>query len=417
MQRRTRLIIGGGAVVAALAIVGTIRSAESSKQPEDVGPLSPMDGPIVDNPAPDPERPAFVLSREPVLTVGKLREDIDNELWQVRDAVLTPDGGMAVINPSYEVRLFDSTGRSVRLIAGKGEGPGEVQSANGLARLRGDSLAVWDVRLRRLTTFDAAGRVARTTRVPPGRVICCLADGAMLATEFHSVFPPPPVRQRLGWLLVGNDGGAAEPRHVLTLDHSDPSIAVGSIRHGGAYTMLPPFARAALLATAGDDIIYGYNARYEFLVYSRDGELRRVVRAGHVPQPVRAEHIARARKDFIPGPDWSPRRPREEVARLAREFARTFDGLDHPATMPAWGRLLGDVDGTVWVRNYLPPGDTVPEYWARFDSTGRLLGTLHIPHGTRVVRFDRGHIILREQIDADGFVALRVHRIDPAPKE
>ncbi len=46
-----------------------------------------------------------------------------------------------------------------------GEGPGESRSIVRIARLAGDSILVLDDRLKRLSVFDAAGRLAGTIRL------------------------------------------------------------------------------------------------------------------------------------------------------------------------------------------------------------------------------------------------------------
>src|SRR5262249_6049194 len=56
----------------------------------------------------------------------------------------------------------DTAARFVHATGRKGKGPGEFQLPNRIARIHGDSLAVWDGTQQRLTVFDSAGRLGRT---------------------------------------------------------------------------------------------------------------------------------------------------------------------------------------------------------------------------------------------------------------
>jgi len=86
-------------------------------------------------------------------------------------------------------------------------------------------------------------------------------------------------------------------------------------------------------------------------------------------------------------------------------------------THPAFSTMLVERDGTVWIRGYEPrvPTTGAPPLggsWARFDPSGKLLGTLRIPEGSDVIRFTRGHAILSKR-DADTeTVHVSVHRIE-----
>lgn len=72
--------------------------------------------------------------------------------------------GSVVFGDQYESRivLADSTGRVVAAAGRKGGGPGEFEARSRILRLRGDSIGVYDGRLRRLSIFDAKLKFART---------------------------------------------------------------------------------------------------------------------------------------------------------------------------------------------------------------------------------------------------------------
>lgn len=85
----------------------------------------------------------------------------------VRGLSISPDGGIFVLDyQTQEIRLFDSTGRFVRLVARKGQGPGELTSANGMATGPNGALVVNDPQSRRFSVYDATGAFVRQHTVP-----------------------------------------------------------------------------------------------------------------------------------------------------------------------------------------------------------------------------------------------------------
>ena len=70
-----------------------------------------------------------------------------------------------------------------------------------------------------------------------------------------------------------------------------------------------------------------------------------------------------------------------ERNRADRE--RELNALPYPQTMPAYGRIMVDSDGNLWVPEYRPFGDEQPR-WTVFDAEHRLLGSVETPLGFAV---------------------------------
>jgi hypothetical protein len=86
----------------------------------------------------------------------------------VESPLLTRDarGRLYVFGSGIEgVAVYDSTGRYLRSIGRKGSGPGEYQGASGVVALRGDSLALVDASLARISILAPNYLLARTTPV------------------------------------------------------------------------------------------------------------------------------------------------------------------------------------------------------------------------------------------------------------
>lgn len=85
----------------------------------------------------------------------------------VRGLAVSPDGGIFVLDfQTQEIRLFDSTGRFVQLVARKGQGPGELANANGMATGPDGGLTVNDPQSRRFSVFNSGGAFVRQHTVP-----------------------------------------------------------------------------------------------------------------------------------------------------------------------------------------------------------------------------------------------------------
>ncbi|HSG07339.1 MAG TPA: 6-bladed beta-propeller, partial [Longimicrobiales bacterium] len=138
---------------------------------------------------------AWLLSPRPLLVLGG-QEEAGHDLYRVRGALWLGDGRIVVADAgSAELRFFDTAGRLVRVAGGRGGGPGEYRFLSFMARLRGDSLLVWDSRARRVTVTDLEGVPVRTATLanPRYQARLALADGTLLASDVRRASPPVEV--------------------------------------------------------------------------------------------------------------------------------------------------------------------------------------------------------------------------------
>jgi hypothetical protein len=119
---------------------------------------------------PEPDTPAiFQLASGPSLEIGRAGGDPSHELYRVSGAVRLTDGRIVVANSgSSELRYFDSNGDYLKSVGRRGGGPGEFTGDLKLLPYHGDSLLVWDARLRRFSLFDLNGAFVRVLAMPPG---------------------------------------------------------------------------------------------------------------------------------------------------------------------------------------------------------------------------------------------------------
>ena len=196
-----------------------------------------------------------------MVSIGTVEGEEAQQLHQVRGALLLGSQLVVLNAGSSELRFFGRTGRHVKTVGGEGEGPGEFRSGYWLGRHRGDSIAVYDFGLRRLTVFDSTGAFGRISRrgYRDGQIVGRLADGRFvvrpaIATGRPEDVRPGMVRDPLPILLVSPDREdldtlATYPAQELEREVTGPA---GSER---VSLRIRPFGLSSHVG-AGDSVIY-----------------------------------------------------------------------------------------------------------------------------------------------------------------
>ena len=159
---------------------------------------------IVESRAPAALANAIQLSVEPAVTIGAAETDSTQLIDGVVSAVRLSDGRIVIANRLPPMlRWYDADGRFLHGVGSVGGGPGDFSGEGlgigGMWRIRGDSIAAWDILRRRMQVFDAQGKYARafSPKPPPGwrqffapRVVGIHADSILIASVNVSSGPP-----------------------------------------------------------------------------------------------------------------------------------------------------------------------------------------------------------------------------------
>jgi hypothetical protein len=325
---------------------------------------------------------AWRLSDAPTLTMGGTEGDSAHEFFRVAGAVRLSDGTIVVANSgTHELRYFEPDGELRHAIGRKGGGPGEFQGLAGLWRLPGDSLLAYDLMSRRLSLFDAAGRHARdistagSTPFAFFQITGRFRDGTYLAYMQSGMGPDMmdrpqgPARDSIIVFRLDSAGAVTDTLGVFPAGR----VEVHHMEMLGRSFPMPvpaPFSPGTTVG-AGFDIAYvGTNDTYEIRVLDPDGTLRRLIRKDQEPRAVTEadKEAYRTRMRELP----SQNNP------LMTQMRDAMAALEYPATLPAYGRLLVDADGNLWVSGWHVAEDE-PVPWSVFGPEGRLLGTVTLP--------------------------------------
>ncbi len=331
------------------------------------------------------EGSGWTLADAPELDIGVLEGAEEYQLFRVRDARRMDDGRLVVANGgTNEIRWYDAEGRFLRAAGGDGEGPGEFKGLGWLRAFRGDSFAVYDFNLGRISVLGDDGAFVRTLKITPvGDVSFVIAedvfaDGVVLAKSpliFAGGFESGLNRRDEIFHTFGPDGEHLDSLGAFPGPEQYLETGGSGNRRFVAITSLP-FGRTPSVAVIGTRFCFGASDTYEIACYERDGTLRRLVRRMVPPRPVTPVDVDRYREEELTGID-------DEAAR--RDVERRYAEMPVPETMPAYATFTFDAAGNLWVREFTV-GDVASWPWTVFDPEGLMLGTIVLPADFRVTQ-------------------------------
>jgi hypothetical protein len=330
---------------------------------------------------------------EPQLTIGG---DPDDDLFSVADAIVLPDGRVAVaVAGTSEVRIYRRDGSLEHAWGGPGDGPEEFRLMARMGRAGGDTLWVHDYGHSRITWLSPDdGFLGALTLAPPlsaGMVTGRRSDGSFVLGQMWGTPPAGTTlseglaRDPAAYVAYGPDG---TPRDTLTLE---PGREVMHRLEGERMTMgSVPFAHRASDALLGDDLVVGDQITRSFHIQGLGGTAS-VVRWTGPSLEIGDDEVR----------EWI-----NQAVADAPEAERTsvrawYTDLPTPDTKPAYGRFLPDTTGALWVAEYAARGE--PTRWDVFDPQGRWRGPVAMPAGFRLLEIGTDEVVgvVRDDLDVE----------------
>jgi hypothetical protein len=92
-------------------------------------------------------------------------------------------------------------------------------------------------------------------------------------------------------------------------------------------------------------------------------------------------------------------------------FGQWVQEMEFPETMPAYGRIVPDLEGNLWVWDYSPPGNPVDRAKV-FDPSGRMLGTVETPPFIGAFQIGEDYILAfdRDSLDVEHVQLFRLRK-------
>jgi hypothetical protein len=319
--------------------------------------------------------PFALLDTTRVVDIGVAEGSATLELSGVVGAVRLSDGRIVIANGGTdELRFFDAAGNHVQTVGRDGEGPGEFRAISFIGRLPGDTLLIYDTRLRRVSLFDGSGKFNAAHSL----------TGAVL--PYVAGVPGP--RTLAGWQWVGEEpdkpGVYAAAVEFGTFDLADARFRAAGIFPGSEQSVVQyrgrampgfrPFGRSGDVAAAAGHIFT--LASYDdagIRVHDAAGRLIRIIRVPlQTPSP---DAPAQAAWED----SWIARFSSGN-AELEAWWRHGFRETPPPARIPVFRSLEADTNGNVCAERYPLTWVSPLVYWC-FSPAGEWLRAFELPAG------------------------------------
>ncbi len=341
------------------------------------------------------------LSKEPILRIGKGRDEEPYLFGTLGGAARLSDGSVVVIDrQTLEIRRFGPNGDHLLTFGGRGEGPGEFKSPRPSIQRLGDTLLILDSD-NTLARFDSEGHLLE--ELPnhgflagdggvPGEWRRVLPDGAFMGARYPRYSEPAMGELfRNPLLFVVSDTARTE---VFELGHY-PGQASRRTEWGQGYFPLFMTWDAANRNPIG--VLVGDTETFSIDLFDTAGRLVRRIRYPAGLREPTPEMMAELKEGLL-----SQYEALEEMGRGLRNFRRWIDEMPAPAVWPAFSSILGDEEGYTWAFEYLPT-DFLQSQWVErpnrpssalvFHPDGHLMGQVEIPFGVSPVEIGRDYFL------------------------
>ncbi len=328
----------------------------------------------------------WILSSEPEVEIGSTDGPEEYSLHNVDDVLRIPNGNIVVANRGTDqLKYYDSTGSYLYAVGQDGFGPGEFKRIVGMW-LASDTLIINDYGQDRVSIYTSGGEYTRTVmlhrepRTGQPQAVGAFEDGSILGESWvisrreESQEGLWSKRQHIVLRRYSSDGVVLDSMGVFFFtDMISENLSSGrdpatGVAYSNAVATSAPFGRDASIFVSRDCFYYGLNDTYEIQVYSKSGKLTHIYRRPVPNSPVTERDKDRYREEFVGDSDdfnsWARRRVHD---------------LEFPDTKPAYGRIMVDAAGNLWVSEYERRNNASVRTWTVFDTSGRMLGDVDMP--------------------------------------
>jgi len=336
----------------------------------------------------------WTVASTPTLDLG----EPEHPFVGVPPVVRLSDGRVVVADGSKQtIQYFDPAGKLLQTVAGRGGQEGQFHALGWIGRGRADTIVAYDFVARRLTLFDAQGKVVRTAQMVPAdpnamiEPLATFTDGSLLVRLTTSLNPFPGkvgqvLRDSASYMRFGLDG---TPTAALGRFPQGEVFGV-QVRPKGPPSPFPvPYGLMTVAALRADTMLVGTGSSYEVAAIGPEGTPLALLRAPITREPVTPEDS----KAFTAAAITRLKAGAMNLqTTLDSSLVHALEQAPFPSRKPAFGRLLVDQTGALWVSAPLNPPAS-PSTWTVFAPDGTWLGTVTTPEGLRVDEIGADYVL------------------------
>jgi hypothetical protein len=338
--------------------------------------------------------PQWAVSDSPTVDIG----DPVQSLVGVAPVLRLADGRIVIANGAQQsILYFDAAGKLLTTAGGRGIEEDQFHGLGWIGRGAADTVVAYDFVARRFALFDGKGKFVRVAALLPAEPqvaaepLASYPDGSVL---FRLGRPANPFPGKPGTVIRDS---ASYVRFDL---EGQPSASLGQfpqgetwgvqVRSDGPPAPFPvPFGLVTVAALRADTMLIGTGASFEVASIGPDGKPVGLLRAPIARETVTPEesgaYTAAAITRLKTGAK-SLKTPLDSV------LIRSLEKAPFPARKPAFGRMLVDRTGALWLSAPLNPPASAST-WTVFAPDGTWLGTVTTPEGLRVDEIGVDYVI------------------------
>lgn len=352
---------------------------------------------IVEYPAASPTVARWRLVEPPEVRIGVVEGDPRYQFVNVVAGLRYDDGRILVLDRSERrVSVFASSGEFIGASGREGRGPGEYVDPITMWRLPGDTLAIYDPSVGRVSLMNPSAEWLRAVSVRPiGTLLLpsgAFADGRLLLVHPFGDLSMYGVADQWTVSAEGLDS-IARFRHIENMEPGPFGDMPQPLIHQFRY-----------LSAAREWLFVVRNFGYELEVRDTTGVLRRLVRWHDRDLTMTTEHVEQYKQSLL-GAVPERRRP---------ALARSLDDRIINERYPAFGRLLVDRMDRVWLQAWPRRHEEGPVQWTIVDPQGHLEGQIDVPRNYDLLEVGRDYVlaVLTDELDVQFIVVHRIEVVD-----